>query len=48
MKWEIAIVAAAVLAVAGVSRRLTGTPVTSAMAFVAIGLLVGPPVLDRR
>ena len=46
MKWEIAIVAAAVLAVAGVSRRLTGTPVTSAMAFVAIGLLVGPPVLD--
>ena len=46
MKWEIAIVAAAVLAVAGVSRRLTGTPVTSAMVFVAIGLLVGPLALD--
>ena len=46
MKWELAIVAAAVLAVAGVSRRLTGTPVTPAMAFVAIGVLVGPLVLD--
>jgi sodium/hydrogen antiporter len=46
MKWELAIVAAAVLAVAGVSRRLTGTPVTPAMAFVAIGVLVGPLVID--
>ena len=35
MKWELAIVAATVLAVAGVSRRLTGTPVTPAMVFVA-------------
>jgi sodium/hydrogen antiporter len=46
MKWELAIVAAAVLAVAGASRRLTGTPVTPAMAFVAIGVLVGPLVID--
>jgi NhaP-type Na+/H+ or K+/H+ antiporter len=46
VKWELAIVAAAVLAVAGTSRRLTGTPVTPAMAFVAIGVLVGPLVLD--
>ena len=46
MKWSLAIVAAAVLAVAAVSRRLTGTPVTPAMAFVAIGLLAGPLVFD--
>ena len=47
MKWELAIVAAAVLAVAGVSRRLTGTSVTPAMAFVLIGVLVGPLVIDQ-
>ena len=34
MKWELAIIAAGVLAVAAVSRRLTGTPVTAAMVFV--------------
>ncbi len=47
MKWSLAIVAAAVLAVAAVSRRLTGTPVTPAMVFVAIGLLAGPLVTDQ-
>jgi NhaP-type Na+/H+ or K+/H+ antiporter len=47
VKWELAIVAASVLAVAGVSRRLTGTPVTSAMVFVVIGVLVGPLVIDQ-
>ena len=46
MKWELAIVAAAVLAVAGVSRRLADTPFTPAMAFVLIGLLMGPLVID--
>ena len=46
MSLELAIIAAAVLAVAGVSRRLTGTSVTPAMAFVVIGVLVGPLVLD--
>lgn len=46
MSWQLAIVAGSVLAVAGVSRRLTGTPVTPAMAFVLIGLLAGPLVLD--
>ena len=46
MKWELAIVAAAVLAVAGISRRLTDTPVTPAMVFVLIGVLVGPLVVD--
>ena len=46
MEWALAIVALALLAVAAVSRRLSGTPVTPAMVFVTIGLLVGPQVLD--
>jgi sodium/hydrogen antiporter len=45
--WQLPIIAGALLVVAGVSRRLTGTPVTPAMAFVAIGLLVGPLVADQ-
>lgn len=45
MKWSLALVALAVLAVAAVSRRLSGTPVTAAMVFVAIGLLLGPQFL---
>ncbi len=47
MNGELTIVAVAVLAVAAVSRRLTGTSVTPAMAFAAIGLLVGPLVIDE-
>jgi NhaP-type Na+/H+ or K+/H+ antiporter len=47
VKWDLAIVAAVVLAVAGVSRRLTGTPVTAAMVFVVVGVLVGPLVIDE-
>jgi NhaP-type Na+/H+ or K+/H+ antiporter len=47
LTWTLAIVALAVLAVAAVSRRLSSTPVTPAMVFVAIGLLVGPLVLDE-
>ena len=47
MKWDLVIVAAAVMAVAAVSRRLTGTPVTPAMAFVLIGLIAGPLVTDE-
>jgi NhaP-type Na+/H+ or K+/H+ antiporter len=47
VKWELAIIAAALLAVAGVSARLTGTSFTPAMAFVGIGLLVGPLVIDQ-
>jgi sodium/hydrogen antiporter len=47
VKWQLAIVAVSVLGVAAVSRRLTGTPVTPAMVFVAIGLLVGPLVADE-
>ncbi len=46
MEWSLAIVALAVLAVASVSGRIAGTPVTPAILFVAIGLLVGPRVLD--
>jgi sodium/hydrogen antiporter len=47
VKWTLAIVAGALLVVAGVSRRLTDTPVTPAMVFVAIGLLVGPLAIDE-
>jgi NhaP-type Na+/H+ or K+/H+ antiporter len=47
VKWELAIIAAALLVVAGVSRRLTDTSFTPAMAFVLIGLLVGPLIIDE-
>src|SRR3954451_84271 len=47
MEWSLAIVAATLLGVAAVSRRLSGTPVTPAMVFVAVGLVVGPKVLGE-
>jgi sodium/hydrogen antiporter len=37
MEWSLAIVAFALLAVAAVSRRLSGTPITPAMVLVAVG-----------
>ena len=46
MEWSLAIVALALLGVAAISRRLSGTPITPTILFVAIGLLVGPQVLD--
>jgi sodium/hydrogen antiporter len=46
MEWSLAIIALALLGVASISRRLSGTPVTPTMVLVAIGLLVGPQVLD--
>src|SRR5215207_11747824 len=46
MEWALAILALALLAVAAVSRRLLGTPITPTIVFVAVGLLVGPQVLD--
>ncbi len=46
MSWALTITALAVLGVAFVSRRLSGTPITPAMVFVAIGVLAGPLVLD--
>jgi NhaP-type Na+/H+ or K+/H+ antiporter len=47
MEWSLTIVALAVLAVAARSGLLTGTPVTAAMAFTAVGLVVGPLVADE-
>jgi NhaP-type Na+/H+ or K+/H+ antiporter len=47
MEWSLAIVALALLAVAAISRRLSATPITPAMVFVAVGLLVGPKVLGE-
>jgi sodium/hydrogen antiporter len=47
VKWELALIAAALLLVAGASRRLIGTSFTPAMAFVLIGLLVGPLIVDE-
>ena len=45
MEWSLAIVALTLLGVAAISRLLSGTPVTPAMVFVTVGLLVGPEVL---
>ena len=46
MNWSLAIVALALLLVATISKRLTGTAVTAAMAFVGFGILAGPEVFD--
>jgi sodium/hydrogen antiporter len=46
-EWALVFVALAILAVAAVSRRLSGTVVTPAMVLVAIGVLLGPKVLDE-
>jgi sodium/hydrogen antiporter len=46
VEWSLAIISLALLGVAAVSRRLSGTPITPAMVLVAIGLLVGPRVID--
>jgi sodium/hydrogen antiporter len=45
VNWQLASIAGALLLVAGISRRLTDTSVTPAMAFVLIGLLIGPLVI---
>ena len=45
MDWSLAIVAAAVLAVAAISARLTDSPLTPSLAFMALGLLLGNEVL---
>src|SRR4051812_17939238 len=44
MEWALALVALALLGVAATSKRLSGTPITPAILFVAVGLLVGPKV----
>ena len=47
MEWSLVLVALTVLAVASVSRLLVGTPVTPAMVFVAVGVLLGPRILGE-
>jgi NhaP-type Na+/H+ or K+/H+ antiporter len=46
MDWQLATVGLALLLLAAVSRRLSDKPVTPAMVMVAIGVIVGPLVLD--
>jgi NhaP-type Na+/H+ or K+/H+ antiporter len=46
MGWELATVGVVLLLLAAVSKRLSGTPITPAMFVVAIGVIVGPLVLD--
>ena len=45
MEWALVMVSIALLGVAAVSRRLTGTPITPAILFVGFGLLVGPKAI---
>ena len=45
MEWSLAFVALALLGAAAVSRRLSGTPITLTILFVAVGLLAGPELL---
>ena len=47
MDWSLTIVALALIAVAAFSKRLSGSPITPAIVFVSIGLLVGPKVLGE-
>ena len=47
MDWSLAIVALALIAVAAVSKRLSGSPITPAILFVSIGILVGPKVVGE-
>jgi sodium/hydrogen antiporter len=44
---ELATVGLALLLVASISRRLSGSPVTPAMLVVAIGVLAGPLLIDE-
>jgi NhaP-type Na+/H+ or K+/H+ antiporter len=46
MHWSLALIALALLAVAAVSKRLSGAPVTPAMLFVGFGLLAGSAAAD--
>src|SRR3954454_20257820 len=46
MEWALALVALALVGVAAVSQRLSGTPITPGILFVAFGLLFGPEALD--
>ncbi len=46
MDWGLATLGLTLLLLAAVSRRLSNTPITPAMVVVAVGILVGPLVLD--
>lgn len=46
MDWTVAIAGGALLLVSAFSRPLGRSPVSTAMVFVAVGLLVGPGILD--
>ena len=45
MEWSLPAVALALIAVGAISKRISGSPVTPAILFVSIGILVGPEVL---
>src|SRR3954451_2150762 len=45
MEWALATITLTLLAFAAVSGRLAGTPITAAMVFTAVGLLVGSGAL---
>ena len=47
MEWSLAIVAITLLGVAAISGRLSGTPITPAIVFVASGYWWGPRCLTR-
>ncbi len=46
MEWALTILALTLIGVAAVSKRISGTPITPAILFVSIGLLVGPEAID--
>ena len=46
MEWTLAVIALALITFGMISRRVDGTPVTPAMIFVGVGLLVGTQALD--
>jgi sodium/hydrogen antiporter len=46
VEWALSTAALALIAVAAVSKRIAGTPITPAILFVSVGLLLGPKVLD--
>jgi NhaP-type Na+/H+ or K+/H+ antiporter len=46
MEWALAVIALTLIAFGVVSRRVDGTPITPAIIFVGVGLLVGPQALD--
>ena len=45
MHWAVAVVSVTLLAFAAISGRIAGTPITSAMVFTAVGLVVGSEAL---